>query len=142
MVIFFLFPYTHTHLHKQTNANLQQAAHLAIFSQQYIDVNIQSLAVKAGASWQEVHSNAMSEAALVLGLQAWERLLATYPKTELPYEDAFRLFVHRAELASNQNAQDVALTCIRTAKEYLANLPSSQVGSFLFGQYLKQNKVL
>ena len=68
----------------------------------------------------------MAEAALVLALQAWEKLVATYPKNELPYDEAFRLFVHRAELAAGQNAQDVAHTCVKHAKEYLAFLSQNQ----------------
>ncbi len=83
----------------------------------------QNLAIKAAACWQEIDAYAMAEAALVLALQAWEKLCAIYPKAELPYEDGFRLFVQRAELASKQNAQDVAFACLKTAREYLVHCP-------------------
>jgi hypothetical protein len=69
----------------------------------------------------------MAEAALVLALQAWEKLSSTYPKPELPYEEAFRLFVHRADIAASQNMQDVAYSCVKFAREYLAHLPAAQV---------------
>ena len=83
--------------------------------------------MKAAETWKEINAKSMAEAALILGLQAWEKLFAVYPKTDLPFADAYRLFVNRAEVASSQNMQDVAFTCIKTASEYLSHLPSNQV---------------
>ena len=52
---------------------------------------MQSLATKAAASWQAIAATAMSESALVLALQAWEKLVHIYPKTELPYDEGIMI---------------------------------------------------